>query len=103
MIENTNKEPSVKFLVNKDNFNKLLEVLTFQEKNIVTNHWKNKVKELKEILLKYSIPQKDETGEISIIDIALFPKEASSLIVLLISGFDNLKVENNYTELIKKK
>ena len=86
MIENTNKEPSVKFLVNKDNFNKLLEVLTFQEKNIVTNHWKNKVKELKEILLKYSIPQKDETGEIS-----------------LISGFDNLKVENNYTELIKKK
>jgi hypothetical protein len=103
VIENPNREPSVKFIVNKGNFNKLLEVLTFQEKNIITKSWKEKAENIKEVLLKYSIPRKDENDEISIIDISLYPKEASELIVLLISGFDNLQVDEDYTKLIKKK
>lgn len=55
------------------------------------------------MLLKYAIPQKDENGEISIIDIALFQKEASELIVLLLSAFDILlKEDEDYTKRMKR-
>lgn len=102
MIEHY-KKPSVKFIVNKGNFNKLMSILTFQEENIVTEHWKQKASKLKELLLRYSIPQKDEEGEISIIDIGLFQKEAAELIVLLLSAFDNiLQVEEDYTKEMKR-
>lgn len=97
------KKPSVKFIVNKGNFNKLMEILTFQEKNIVTESWKEKASKLKELLLKYSIPQKDEDGDVSIIDISLFQKEAAELIVLLISAFECLSVDEDYTKLMKRK
>lgn len=101
MIEHY-KKPSVKFVVNKGNFNKLIEILNFQEKNIVTISWKNKATKLKELLLKYSIALKDENGEISIIDISLFQQEASELIVLLISAFECLAVDEDYTKLMKR-
>ncbi len=97
------KKPSVKFIVNKGNFNKLMGILTFQEENIVTKEWKEKAKNLKDLLLKYSIPQKDEEGEISIIDIGLFQKEAAELIVLLLSAFDNILLEEeDYTKKMKR-
>lgn len=102
MIEHY-KKPSVKFLVNKGNFNKLMALLAFQEENIVTEEWKEKAKNLQDLLLRYSIPQKDEEGEISIIDIGLFQKEAAELIVLLLSAFDNvLKVDEDYTRKMKR-
>ncbi len=102
MIEHY-KKPSVKFVVNRGNFNKLMSVLSFQEENIITEEWKEKVKNMKDTLLRYSIPQKDENGEIAIIDIALFNNEASELIILLISAFDVLlKEEEDYTNKIKR-
>lgn len=102
MIEHY-KKPSVKFIVNKGNFNKLLALLAFQEENIVTEEWKEKARNLQDLLLRYSIPQKDEEGEISIIDIGLFQKEAAELIVLLLSAFDNvLKVDEDYTRKMKR-
>ena len=102
MIEHY-KKPSVKFIVNKGNFNKLMALLAFQEENIVTEEWKEKAKNLQDLLLRYSIPQKDEEGEISIIDIGLFQKEAAELIVLLLSAFDNiLQVEEDYTKKMKR-
>lgn len=97
------KKPSVKFLVNKGNYNKLMEILSFQEENIVTEDWKEKARNLKDLLLRYSIPQKDEDGDIAIIDIAIYPKEASELLVLLISAFGNIEVEQDYTEMMKRK
>lgn len=102
MIEHY-KKPSVKFIVNKGNFNKLMSILTFQEQNIVTEEWKQRASNLKDLLLRYSIPQKDEEGEISIIDIGLFQKESAELIVLLLSAFDNiLQVEEDYTKKMKR-
>lgn len=102
MIEHY-KKPSVKFIVNKGNFNKLMALLAFQEENIVTEEWKEKAKNLQDLLLRYSIPKKDEDGEISIIDIGLFQKEAAELIVLLLSAFDNvLKVDEDYTRKMKR-
>lgn len=102
MIEHY-KKPSVKFIVNKGNFNKLMALLEFQEENIVTEEWKEKARNLQDLLLRYSIPQKDEEGEISIIDIGLFQKEAAELIVLLLSAFDNvLKVDEDYTRKMKR-
>ena len=97
------RNPSVKFIVNKDNFNKLLGVLTFQEENIVSDAWIEKVKTLKDILLRYSKPQKDEDGDVAIIDIALYPRESADLIVLLLSALDALVVDQDYTELMKRK
>lgn len=102
MIHNY-KNPSIKFVVNKGNFNKLLGILSFQEENIVTDDWKEKVTNLKDLLLKYSIPQKDEDGDVAIIDIALYPNEASELIVLLLSAFETLEVDKDYTQLMKRK
>ena len=97
------KKPSVKFIVNKGNFNKLMALPAFQEENIITEEWKEKAKNLQDLLLKYSIPQKNEEGEIAIIDIGLFQKEAAELIVLLLSAFDNiLKVDEDYTKKMKK-
>lgn len=96
------KKPSVKFVVNKGNFNKLMGILTFQEENIITEEWKDNATKLKELLLKYSIPQKDEDGEISIIDIALFQKEAAELIVLLLSALDRVQVNEDYTIKMKR-
>ena len=97
------RNPSVKFIANKDNFNKLLSVLTFQEGNIVSQDWIDKVKNLKDILLRYSKPQRDEDGDVAIIDISLYPKESADLIVLLLSSLDALVVDKDYTELMKRK
>ena len=97
------KKPSVKFIVNKGNFNKLMGILEFQKENIVSEEWKESANKLQELLLKYSIPQKDEEGEVSIIDIALFQKEASELIVLLLSALDRVQVNEDYTEKMKRK
>ena len=102
MIERVTN-PSVKFMVNKDNFNKLMTILSFQEENIVTEEWKEKVSKLKKMLLMYPIPKKDENGDIAIVDVALYPKEASELIVLLISAFEVLEADRDYTELMKRK
>ena len=96
------KKPSVKFVVNKGNFNKLMGILEFQKENIVSEEWKESANKLQELLLKYSIPQKDEEGEVSIIDIALFQQEASELIVLL-SALDRVQVNEDYTEKMKRK
>ena len=80
-----------------------MALLAFQEENIVTEEWKEKARNLQDLLLRYSIPQKDEEGEISIIDIGLFQKEAAELIVLLLSAFDNvLKVDEDYTRKMKR-
>lgn len=97
------KKPSVKFVVNKGNFNKLMGILEFQKENIVSEKWKESANKLQELLLKYSIPQKDEEGEVSIIDIALFQQEASELIVLLLSALDRVQVNEDYTEKMKRK
>lgn len=97
------KKPSVKFVVNKGNFNKLMGILEFQKENIVSEEWKESANKLQELLLKYSIPQKDEEGEVSIIDIVLFQQEASELIVLLLSALDRVQVNEDYTEKMKRK
>ena len=97
------KKPSVKFIVNKGNFNKLMRILEFQKENIVNEEWKESANKLQELLLKYSIPQKDEEGEVSIIDIALFQQEASELIVLLLSALDRVQVSEDYTEKMRRK
>lgn len=97
------KKPSVKFIVNKGNFNKLMGILEFQKENIVSEEWKEKANKMQELLLQYSIPQKDEEGEVSIIDIALFQQEASELIVLLLSALDRVQVNEDYTEKMKRK
>lgn len=49
MIEHY-KKPSVKFIVNKGNFNKLMALLAFQEENIVTEEWKEKARNLQDLL-----------------------------------------------------
>ena len=97
------KKPSVKFIVNKGNFNKLMGILEFQKENIVSEEWKEKANKIQELLLQYSIPQKDEEEEVSIIDIALFQQETSELIVLLLSALDRVQVNEDYTEKMKRK
>ena len=97
------KKPEVKYTINRDGFNSLLELLTLQEENIESDYWVDVVKRLKETLFKYARPSKDENGEVAIIDIAMYPKEAAWLIELLISALGRLETEKDYTGYIKRK
>ena len=115
MIEHY-KKPTIKFIVNKDNFNKLMEEANELRQNGIRivlsiaggadnfssacrNIGYGKLADnIVELIQEYHLD-----GAISIINIALFPNEASELIVLLISAFDVLAVEKDYTEFMKRK
>lgn len=102
MIDNKNK-PKVKFVVNVANFNKLLEILTFQKENIITEEWQKKAEKLREKILKYAMPEKIENEDKISIDIRLFESESAELIVLLLSAFDCISIREDYTKLMKNK
>lgn len=61
-----------------------------------------KCNKIKRIIIKIFFTTKDEEGEISIIDIALFQKEAAEMIVLLLSALDRVQIDEDYTKLMKR-
>ena len=102
MIE-TPKNPSVNFLLNKRGFNIMIDVLTFNIHNdMVSKKQRENARELKEMLLKYCIPYKDNNKEVSIVEVNIYPKESADLITQFVDIFDDIKVKDDYTKYLKR-
>lgn len=96
-----NRTPSVKLLVGKNLFNKLLGILDSNVKlEIKDENFSNMAKILKNKLLKYSVPKDFEGKEY--VDIRFFPYEASAMIWQLLAI--TKKIDSNidfYTVLLE--
>lgn len=95
------KNPSVKFVLNKKLFNKLLTKLEGKETSNITEKWKEVSEELTDTLLRYSRGHINKNGDVSIIDIELYPNEASNIISLLISDLKDVTIKKDYTKQLK--
>lgn len=92
--------PPIKVELSIEKFNYLIEMLTRYEQE-ENERIKSLATKLKDKLLRYSIPRKDEEQEI-FIDIRFYPNEASEIIYMLIVNSENLPVETNYYEVLLK-
>ncbi len=92
-----NRTPSVKLILGKNLFNKLLGVLEFNENlKIEDENFSEIASKLKNKILTYSVPkEKDEEG-IEYVDIRFFTKEASDMIWQLLSLVDRVNEDKDY-------
>lgn len=100
-----NRVPSVKLILGRNLFNKLLGILEFNENlKIEDENFSGVAKKLKEKILTYSVPkEKDEEG-IEYVDIRFFTKEASDMIWQLLSTTDRVNEDiDYYSQLLKNK
>lgn len=100
-----NRVPSVKLILGRNLFNKLLGILEFNENlKIEDENFSGVAKKLKDKILTYSVPkEKDEEG-IEYVDIRFFTKEASDMIWQLLSTTDRVNEDiDYYSQLLKNK
>lgn len=91
----------MRVVVKVNTFNNLIELLVrYADKT--TNEYKEKAEQIKNKLLKYSIPK---TGDETIIDIGFFNNEAADLLYILLSEISEFKElsENYFNQLIKNR
>lgn len=91
--------PPIKIKLNINEFNKLNEIL----ENIINSDnelYSKKSSKLKEKLLRYSVPIKNENEEIKV-DIRLYNNEIVDLFYILFYGIeDMISVETNYFDVL---
>ena len=98
-----NKVPSVKLVLGRNLFNKLLGILEFNENlKIEDENFSGIAKKLKDKILTYSVPkEKDEEG-VEYVDIRFFTKEASDMIWQLLSTTDRANENIDYYSILLK-
>ena len=98
-----NKIPSVKLILGRNLFNKLLGTLEFNENlKIEEENFSGVAKKLKDKILTYSVPkEKDEDG-IEYVDIRFYTKEASDMIWQLLSTTDRVNEDIDYYSILLK-
>lgn len=98
-----NRTPSVKLILGRNLFNKLLGILEFNENlKIEDENFSGIAKKLKDKILTYSVPkEKDEEG-IEYVDIRFFTKEASDMIWQLLSTTDRVNEDIDYYSILLK-
>ena len=98
-----NKVPSVKLVLGRNLFNKLLGILEFNENlKIEDENFSGIAKKLKDKILTYSVPkEKDEEG-VEYVDIRFFTKEASDMIWQLLSTTDRVNENIDYYSILLK-
>jgi len=98
-----NKVPSVKLVLGRNLFNKLLGILEFNENlKIEDENFSGVAKKLKDKILTYSVPkEKDEEG-VEYVDIRFFTKEASDMIWQLLSTTDRVNEDIDYYSILLK-
>ena len=98
-----NKIPSVKLILGRNLFNKLLGTLEFNENlKIEEENFSGVAKKLKDKILTYSVPkEKDEDG-IEYVDIRFYTKEASDMIWQLLSTTDRVNENIDYYSILLK-
>lgn len=91
--------PPIKIKLNINEFNKLNEIL----ENIINSDnelYSKKSSKLKEKLLRYSVPIKNENEEIKV-DIRLYNNEIVDLFYIIFYGIeDMISVETNYFDVL---
>ena len=85
------KTPSVCARLSVHNYNKLIQLLTDVE-HIDIEEVKEKGLEIKEKLLKYSIPKNDE------IDARFYPSQIKASLYILLTNIRDINIRNNYYE-----
>lgn len=98
-----NRTPSVKLVLGRNLFNKLLGILEFNENlKIEDEHFSEIAQKLKNKILTYSVPkEKDEEG-VEYVDIRFFTKEASDMIWQLLSTIDRVNEDIDYYSILLK-
>ena len=98
-----NRIPSVKLVLGRNLFNKLLGILEFNENlKIEDEDFSGIAKKLKDKILTYSVPkEKDEDG-IEYVDIRFYTKEASDMIWQLLSTTDRVNADIDYYSILLK-
>lgn len=96
--------PSVKLTLDKDLFNQLINILDYNNKlNVDTENFSMIANKLKEKLLKYSVPRKNDE-DVEFVDVRFFPNEASDMIwQLLLRADKNELVEDYYAMLLNNR
>lgn len=94
------KTPPVKLVFSKDNYNKLIQILSLNE---ISYDEKLSLasKKLKEKLLTYSVPKEDD-GMINV-DVRFYINEAALIIEQLMYAFkDEIEIEADYVEVLER-
>ena len=95
------REPSVKLVVDKSLFNKLLGILDFNiNLHVEDNNFSKDAEKLKEKLMTYTVPRVNEEENIQIADIRFFPNEAGMMIKQLLTRASSYIEEENYYEVL---
>lgn len=96
------KKPTVKFIVNKGNFNKLMGILTFQEEKLYNSRVERKCNKIKRIIIKIFFTTKRRRRRNINYRYCIIQKEAAEMIVLLLSALDRVQIDEDYTKLMKR-
>ena len=95
------REPSVKLIVDKSLFNKLLGILDFNiNLHVEDNNFSKDAEKLKNKLMTYTVPRTNEEKNIQIADIRFFPNEAGMMIKQLLIRASSYIEEENYYEVL---
>lgn len=95
------RTPPVGINVDKEFFNILIQILVNNEKVKVDDTHKY-AKELKEKLLKFSVPYSDEKDKKEMVRVRFYPNEASEMLWQLALGYVKLKPEADYHTVLLK-
>jgi len=98
-----NKVPSVKLVLGRNLFNKLLGILEFNENlKIEDENFSGIAKKLKDKILTYSVPKEKDDEGVEYVDIRFFTKEASDMIWQLLSTTDRVNENIDYYSILLK-
>lgn len=92
-----NKRPPIKIKLSVKKFNLLVSILKYNEQKNIRND--NNSKKLREKLLHYSIPFKDENNK-ELIEVGLFISEVSSIINELLNYNIDDVIDVNYFDVL---
>ena len=87
--------PPIRLLISKDEFNKMLELLSSEE----TSDNKS-LDKIKEKVLKYSTLRNDDNNDVKV-DIRFYPNEAENLLFLFVKNLKEISITKNYFDNLK--
>lgn len=98
-----NRTPSVKLILGRNLFNKLLGILEFNENlKIEDENFSEIAKKLKNKILTYSVPKEKDEERVEYVDIRFFTKEASDIIWQLLSTTNRVNENIDYYSMLLK-
>ncbi|MBE6153819.1 MAG: hypothetical protein E7166_06325 [Firmicutes bacterium] len=95
--------PSIKLLVTKDEFNKLITIIDFINSSFDDYlEYPNKTSALKDKLLNYSVPRFSGNDNQEYVDVRFFPSEAGEIIRELIKVINVERINDTYFDILSE-